>query len=491
MAPSKENAQAPNVLMVSTDHWPGNLLGCAGHPTVLTPTLDTLGLNGCYFPNAYTPVPACMPARRSIHTGMSAYAHGMYRNEMRRLPKGVTPIAQNFRDHGYQAVGVGKMEVFPPRSRAGFDETILDFEGRGFVHGDLDDYELFLADEGHPGQRYSSGMCNNDYLYRPWHLDEYLHATNWTAETMCRQIARRDPDKPGFWYLSFSHPHPPLNPLRDYLDLYRDLEPPAPVRGSWSLDENRSAKIAAFQRFFIAQDDAHTQRIRRAFYALCTHIDHQLRRVIGTLREHGLLQNTYIMFFSDHGDMLGDHGLWAKHNCFEGETRIPMLLSGPGVTPGTVDNRLVSLEDVYPTLAELAGIATPGHVDGLSMVGDTQRQTICSVARTDPGACRMIRDARHKLIYFPAGNQRLLFDLQDDPQECHDLAHDAAHSDTLDRLTAAMVESFQLDEERAWLKDGQLIGAEFTASPSGAQRQYHLQRGMHHPPVSRRVDYPY
>lgn len=484
-----DETSRPNVLLVCVDHWPGHLLGCGGHPTVLTPTLDTLASSGCRYPNAYTPVPACMPARRSLHTGLSAYGHDSYQNEMRRFPMGIPTLAQTFRDHGYHAVGVGKMEVFPTRSRAGFDETILDFEGRGFAQGEFDDYELYLADAGHAGERFTGGMCTNDYMFRPWHLDEHLHVTNWTARTMCRQIARRDPDKPGFWFLSFSKPHPPLDPLRDYLDLYRGLEPPAPVHGEWSTAPSRSSRIRQSQERFARRSDTEAQRVRQAFYALCTHIDHQLRTVIGTLLEHRLMQNTIIAFTSDHGDMLGDHGLWTKQNCFEGEARVPMLMSGPGVTAGTVDDRLVTLEDLYPTLLGLAGIPTPGHVEGLDMVGQTRRETIASIFSVGPGACRMLRDARHKLVYFPAGNQRLLFDLHDDPHECHDLASDPAHAEPLARLTQAMIDSFQLDAERAWIEDGKLVGVPDTL-PAG-RGSYHNQRGHHHPAPVRRVDYPY
>ena len=157
------------------------------------------------------------------------------------------------------------------------------------------------------------------------------------------------------------------------------------------------------------------QRIRRAFYASCTHIDHQIRNVIGTIREHRMLNDTIICFTSDHGDMLGDHGLWTKQNCFENEVRIPMIIQGPGVERGLIDDRLVSIEDIYPTLLELAGIDVPEHVDGLSMVGNKQRDTVTAVKLADASGCRMIRDKQYKLVYFPAGNQRLLFDLKNDP----------------------------------------------------------------------------
>jgi len=479
-----------NVLLICVDQWPGHLMGCAGHPTVLTPTLDNIAANGCRFPNAYTTVPACMPARRSLLTGLTPYTHGTFSNERYRLPRDKPSLAQAFRDRGHHAVGVGKMEVSPSRSRAGFDETVVNFEGRSFRAGEIDDYELFLADEGHAGQRYAGGMCNNDYMYRPWHLEERLHPTNWTAQQTARQIVRRDPDKPGFWYMSFAQPHPPMIPPRDYLDLYQDLDPPPPSHGAWSRDPERSAKLKASQDANAPRSDHEAQRVRRAYYAMCTHIDHQVRVVLGTLSEHGLLDNTVIAFIADHGDMLGEHGLWAKRNCFEGDVNIPMLLAGPGVEPGTVDDRLVSIEDVYPTLMSLAGHDAPPHCEGLSMVGDERRDTVVAIKQKDETGCRMIRDARHKLVYFPGGNQRLLFDMENDRAECHDLSGDPDHAQPLERLTRAMIDSFQLDSERAWVKDGQLVGAEYTGSERGMMRRYQLQRGIHFPPRAEQTDYP-
>ena len=136
---------------------------------------------------------------------------------------GLPTIAQTFRDAGYQAYAVGKLHIHPQRSRIGFDDVLLGEEGR-LQHGVVDDYELFLGDRGYAGQQFAHGMCNNDYLNRPWHLPEDCHVTNWSTQQMVRMIKRRDPTRPGFWYLSHCHPHPPLAPLQCYMDMYRDID---------------------------------------------------------------------------------------------------------------------------------------------------------------------------------------------------------------------------------------------------------------------------
>jgi len=117
----------------------------------------------------------------------------------------LTSLPQAFRDAGYQAHAVGKLHVYPPRDRIGFDEVQLAEEGRPHL-GATDDYEIFLADRGFPGQQFAGGMNNNNYMHRPWHLPEDCHATTWATRTMCRTIKRRDPTRPSFWYLSYMPP---------------------------------------------------------------------------------------------------------------------------------------------------------------------------------------------------------------------------------------------------------------------------------------------
>ncbi len=471
----------PNVLLVCTDHWPASLLGCAGHPAVLTPTIDQLALNGRRFTNAYSECPVCVPARRTLMTGLTPHSHGMLSNSgddgwpPPPLPETPT-LAEAFRDAGYQTSAVGKMHWHPQRQRRGFEELVLDEEGRGGAGIRADDYELFLGDQGHPGQRYAGGMSNNAYLWRSWHLDERLHVTNWTAQTMSRQIIRRDPGRPAFWYCSFSHPHPPLHPPQAYLDLYRDREVPEPVVGDWMRGDPASLP-PALQRELQATLDKNcdfspreTADILRAFYALCTHIDHQLRVVIGTLRDEGLLGDTILCFTSDHGDMLGGHRLWAKRWMYEGSNHVPMVLVGTDeqkrdgrVGHHAVDERLVAGRDIMPTLLDLAGVDIPAHCEGLSMVGEERHESLFgahgSIKKPEHGnQHRMIRTATHKLIYYPIGNLCQLFDMVRDPEECHDLAGDPAHAEMLSDLRGKLVEALPPAEREAWAPRGELVG---------------------------------
>ena len=225
MTSTAHHAQAPNVLLVLVDQWPARLLGASGHPVIQTPTIDAIARNGVRFTRAYSECPICIPARRTLMTGTTTRTHGdRIFGTVNRMPA-VPTLAHCFRDAGYQTFAVGKLHVYPPRDRIGFDDVLLSEEGRPHLGG-LDDYEIFLADRGYPGQQYLHGMNNNNYMHRPWHLPEDCHVTNWTSMQMARTIKRRDPTRPAFWCVSYTPPHPPLVPLAELCRLLprvRDL----------------------------------------------------------------------------------------------------------------------------------------------------------------------------------------------------------------------------------------------------------------------------
>ena len=156
----------PNVLFITADHWSGHFLGAAGHPAIQTPALDQIARNGVRFARAYAESPVCIPARRCLMTGTSPRRHGdrVFQDRLPMPP--FTTLARAFRDAGYQAYAVGKLHVYPQRDRIGFDDVMLGEEGRA-QYGVVDDYELYLGDQGLTGRQFEHGMGNNEYLYRP------------------------------------------------------------------------------------------------------------------------------------------------------------------------------------------------------------------------------------------------------------------------------------------------------------------------------------
>lgn len=488
----------PHVLMITTDHWPASLLGIAGHPQIETPTLDELARCGTRFTNTYSECPVCIPARRTLMTGMNPRSHGdrTFQTTL-RMPDAPT-LAGTFADAGYQTYAVGKVHVYPQRDRIGFDDVWLAEEGRPHW-GVWDDYDTYLGEEGYVGRQYEHAMSNNQYFARPWHLPEETHVTNWTSRTMSKMIRRRDPNRPGFWYLSFTHPHPPLVPPQHYWDIYQSIDPAVPPHSEWIPD---SWKIGAdslhgdesdvpwllrmiHNRWPIRRLSEY-QTAMRAFFALCTHIDHQIRFVLGTLREEGLLDNTVILFSADHGDMLGQHGLWAKRLYYEGSANVPMILVGPRqtqqVAKNSVDSRLVGLQDVMPTLLDLCGIEVPDSCDGRSMVNSDPREHLYAECNEGPTATRMIHEGRFKLIYYAAGNRFQLFDLESDPFEQVDLSTDAASQKELERLKRILAAELY-GSDTAWLdEEGDFRGIQEPEDPEIGERGLFLQRGTHWPP---------
>ncbi len=481
----------PNVLLIVTDHWPAALLGSAGHPAIHTPVLDQLARNGIRYTNCYSETPVCLPARRTLMTGCTPRLHGdrtfqPYRPMEPHLPT----MAQCFRDAGYQAYAVGKTHTYPQRDRIGFDDIQLDDEGRT-LYGVTDDYEIFLGDQGYIGQQFGHGMSNNAYQATAWHLPERVHATNWATDTMARYIRRRDPTRPAFWYLGYRHPHPPLVPPQRFLDHYADIEIDLPHIGDWSTRQLPYNLQAVQARSVYSGREI--RWARRAFYALCTHIDQQIGALIGTIREEGILDETIIMFTSDHGDMLGNHSLWAKQTFYEGSSNVPMILVGEagrcGIGFGHADDRLIGLQDVMPTLLGLSGIEVPSHLSGRSMVSGECREYIHGEFGEEQHASRMIRDLRYKLIWYPCGNHTQLFDLESDPNEMVDLAQDPTHADVIASLkTRLRSEMYGTDEK--WLDGSEIVGEPGRTFHPGPNRGLSLTRGHQWPvpPINRKGD---
>lgn len=419
-------------------------------------------------------------------TGASPRKHGdRIHNRALRMPH-LPTIAQTFRSAGYQAFAVGKLHVFPPRDRIGFDDVILSEEGRGWL-GTVDDYEIYLADEGFVGEQFAHGMSNNDYLHRPWHLPEQLHPTRWAAREMSRMIRRRDPTRPGFWYLSFQHPHPPLTPLESYLAAYRASEPPPALSGDWSEPgAELPYPVRLAKRHWEVHSGVGRAQTLRAFYALCTHIDHQIRTVLGTLREEGILDQTIILFTADHGDMLGDHGLWAKRVFYESSARVPLLFLGPREGPrlglDPVDDRLATIQDVMPTLLDAAGIPIPASVDGSSLLSDRRRFHLYGEYGERLDATRMIRTERFKLIYYAAGDYYQLFDLIEDPGETKNLINVPGYeSDLRDLVNLLRNEAYGSDLD--WWNGSDLLGLpEPSRDEPTDNRGLSSMRGIHWPP---------
>ena len=220
----------------------------------------------------------------------------------------------------------------------------------------------------------------------------------------------------------------------------------------------------------------------REFYAQCTLIDHQIRRLVGTIRENGLLDNTVIGFISDHGDMLFNHGMVAKRVFYQESSNVPFILSGKPLEKyrGTSTDKLCALEDIMPTLLNIFDIPVPETVEGIDILS-SEREMLFGEISEGVKATRMATDGRYKLIYYPYGNVKQLFDLENDPEEHHDLGNKAEYKAIQEKLEAYLVAHLHGKEDLSWVKNGKLVGypEDGRAIPFG----YGLsnQRGLHWP----------
>lgn len=477
----------PNVLLINVDHWSAPRMGCAGNKVIMTPTLDQLAQNGIRFTNCYSTCPVCIPARRSLMTGTFPRTHGdrVYSDTM--LMPNVKTMAQAFRDGGYQAYAVGKLHVYPQRNRIGFDDVILSEEAR-YNFGIVDDYQIWLGEHGYLGKEYAHGMSNNQYYTRPWHLPEEAHQTTWATSQMAKMIKRKDPTRPAFFYISYVHPHPPLVPLQVYLDMYDGVEMPKSPMGDWITDD--SAMLKQYHELAKIYSPRDIERAKKAFYALCTHIDHQMRLIIGTLREEGLLENTIIGFTSDHGDTLFDHGLVGKRSFYRNSTNVPLILTGRPLEAqaGNVNDQLTCLEDIMPTLLSLCNVQVPKTVEGENLFGDTKRKLLFGEISNGPTATRMATDGKFKLIYYPYGNITQLFNIRTDPDEIINLAHKPEYEQIKEKLTNYLITNLH-DGDEDWVENGILVGVTNYHVKKKTDFGLYNQRGLHWPPPKRTDSY--
>ena len=465
------SGRRPNVVVALVDQWRGDALGVEGHPVVHTPHIDQLALGGTRFRKMYSGSPTCLPARASLYTGLAPRTHGRigYQDE---LPWPYpTTLARTFTQAGYQTQAIGKLHVYPERDRMGFEAVTLhsalgirrSATRRGADPERVDDYVAWVrARLGPSFTGHDHGLDSNSTVARPWDKPEHVHYTNFVVEEGLEFLRRRDPTVPFFLFLGFNAPHPPYDPPAWAFDLYRDAEMPDPPMGDWrgAYDDFR---VDGLHNAFVTDlDERWHRRARAGYYGHMTHIDLQLNRFLEALDQHALREETYVVFLSDHGELMGDHGLFRKGLPYEGSTRVPLIATGPDVVAGGVRDELIELRDVMPTLLDLAGVAVPEGLDGRSFAPALRGQPHAGrpwLHGEHPffgQAVHWITDGRWKYVWRSGDGVEQLFDLEADPREVHDLAPNAAHTEDLARQRARLLEALTGAEE-GFVEDGALI----------------------------------
>lgn len=469
----------PNVILICVDEWRGDCLSAAGHPHVQTPYLDQLAAEGVRFSKAYSATPTCVPARVALFTGQSQERHGRvgYDDGVPFHVAHPVTVQGEFRRAGYQTQAIGKMHVWPERSRIGFDDVLLH---DGFLHLSrrnhrrqfefFDDYVTWLRRQ--PGQTpdadyFDHGVNCNSAVARPWDKEERLHPTQWLGTQTIEWLYRRDPTRPFFLYLSFHRPHPPYDPPAWAFDQYMGLEPYARKLGDWEHHYDAHRRDGDTEAFVGELPDSVVHRARAGYYGLMAQIDLQIKRIREVLLEFGVAQDTVIAFTSDHGEMMGDHRMFRKGFGYEGSARVPLIITGAPSSErrvgGRVVDQVVELRDVMPTLLDLAGLPIPETVDGVSLAPYLRGEEPAAAREWLHGehvllgqSLQWVTDGHVKYLWASGEGTEELFDLDADPGELTNLAACADRAALLDVWRGRLTQALEGREE-GFVRDGRLV----------------------------------
>lgn len=457
-----QGGDRPNILLICMDQLRSDFLGVYGHPICQTPHMDSLAMSGVRFDQAMSECPVCCPARRILMTGLDPFGIHMFQNrDTQDFPEG-PKVAEVLSAGGYQTYATGKMHTWPPRNRMGFDDIEVNEEGRTAGLTYPDDYQQAVAEAGYGRQLHAHGLGNNQYGYRPSPVPEPLTTTGWTADRAMRFLRRRDPGKPFFLYVSFDKPHPPITPPVENYELYRDKVFPEPVVGDWVA--TKFGKLT--ERVRPDEQGDCIQESLRAYAASVTHIDCRIGQLLGTLRETGVLKNTWIIITADHGDMMFDHNRRAKGTFLSGSCSVPYIIVPPVSAAGKydpsvvgrVDQHPVGLKDLAPTIADIAGLTMPETIPGrslLSIIKEPEaewQKYVFGVCSSKYG----VHNGRYRYQWEGVSGDELLFDQLDDPKDLHDLADDPAFASVKSDLRQALIAWLEQHDD-IHIEKGQLV----------------------------------
>jgi len=462
-----------NMLILMADQHKPDCLGIAGHPVAKTPNLDALARSGMRFSSAYCTNPVCTPSRASILTGLYTHHHGAFNNAT-PWPFQHKTIANYFGAAGYMSALIGKMHFVDAQTH-GFDYR-LDFNDwyqylgpKTKLYAD----ELSRANSG-------SGLPQIDDLWRdagdPWKgvrdlddregpvavgrvskIPEPDHFESFVARESVRFLKNHSKGQPFLLISSFLKPHDPFMPVQRFADMFRAEDMRLPhTWGKVNLDEIPVAVRRSIEHNTPTPElqaaDAARRRIAY-YYANLAQMDDCAGVVLRALHDLGLEQDTVVAYVSDHGEMLGEHGLWQKFQFYESSCGIPLIVRAPGVAPA---NRRcttpVSLVSLLPTLAELCDISLPSTLDGASLVAQVRQPETASNSPVfseydlgNPRAKYMVRDANWKYTFW-THDMPELYDLQSDPKEMRNLALRPEYRSRVDELKAKLFSWYQPPE---------------------------------------------
>lgn len=447
-------ADPSNLLLITSDQHRRSAGGCYGHPLAHTPNLDTLAERGVRFDTAYCNFPICVPSRASLVTGRYAHELGVWDNAAPYI--GQRPSwGHRLIEHGHAVTTIGKLHFRRPDDDTGFPDQRIPMhvkEGVGDLYGslrpDVPRQRNYLTTAANPRVGESEYMRYDAATTR--------QAIDWLATDAQRHTS------PWCLWVSYTLPHSPFVASAEDIARYplEDVQLPVNFRSAnWPrhphIDYIREQRIQSREEQL---DKTLVRRTIATYLAMCTYLDRQIGAVLAALTQQGLEASTRVIYTSDHGEMLGDHGMWGKNLMYEGASAVPFLMAGPGIARGQVVPQPVSLVDLFPTIVQ--GVGAPLADQDADLPG----MSLWPAAHGDPlpertifgeyhaSGCReamyMLRDSTHKYVHH-VGDPPQLFDLAADPNETRDLAANPASAPLLaqfERNLRAIVDPEAVDQ---------------------------------------------
>ena len=334
----------PNILFLQVDQLTASSLRMYGDKICQTPNLESLAENGVVFDTAYCNFPLCAPSRFSMATGQLCSQIGAYDNAA-EMPAGIPTYAHYLRSLGYQTTLSGKMHFIGPDQYHGFEQRLTaDLYPADFS------WVPNWGDEGKRDTNDSRGVLVSGVCERSVQID-YDEQVTYQAIQHLHNLAGSGDGRPFFLQVSYTHPHEPYLCKKEFWDLYEDKDIPLPNTGAMSASEHDAHSVRLLKEFSMLDVEFKEQdilRAKRAYYGSISYIDQMIGKILDVLRSVGKDKNTVIVFTSDHGEMLGERGMWFKKHFFEPAMRIPLLIHAPWIKPQRI-SELVSLVDLLPT----------------------------------------------------------------------------------------------------------------------------------------------
>ena len=439
-------SRRPNILLLLTDQQRFDSIAALGNRLIVTPALDGLVRQGTAFTRCYTPSPVCVSARCALITGVPPHRSGCVDNMV--MPQNIPSLMERLGALGYQTHGTGKMHFTPDARR------MWGFESRDTADGGpgVDDYEAFVHNNGFAHVDEVHGQKSEYYyLPQPSQLPAHLHNSSWVAGKSLEFLARRDRERPFFLWSSFEKPHPPFENPTPWNKLYRAAEMPSPFRPPnfeallvyWNSVQNRYKYRDA------GYDDLLMRTIIAAYYSCISFVDFNIARILKGLGEE--LDNTLVLFASDHGELLGDYGSVGKRSMLDGAARVPLLARWPGhFAAGQICDEPASLLDIVPTCLAAAGADEPQlSAHGVDLVqlarGQCARSMVISQFQQRGYGLYMATTRQWKYVYSAPDDREWLFDLTRDARETVNRAGNPMFAQTLEKMRAALMEILRAD----------------------------------------------